>query len=426
MARMIDLIRSSAVSANLVQIAARGALSVPPGEMIEILVHLANHNRVFGSQARMTLAGWDEKASIAAAADPATSREVLDYLIAPENLRPQVLPALLENPSVPNESLMALAPSGSREIVDAMRRSTRVQRTSAILSALASNPNMSAVEGSAIHQQLAATGFEEAAHEEVLVGDEAPSDSAEGDVAEPVLAAFLNEHATELSAEGEKPFQPIGGFHGDLEVGGDAETDAADAGEETVSTSEQTAGAVATVQPTAAPASAAPAHSGLGAAAARKKIVKKERLSAEEERGSALQKIAKLDVKGRIQLAMKGTKEERSILVRDGTKLVALAVLESPKITDGEVEKFAAQKNVLEALLRQITMKRRFMKNYGVVRNLVYNPRTPLDVSLGLMKNLLLNDLKNLSSNKEVSDTIRKLALKMFKQKKDPTKKSTD
>ena len=122
---------------------------------------------------------------------------------------------------------------------------------------------------------------------------------------------------------------------------------------------------------------------------------------------------------------MKGTKEERSILVRDSTKLVALAVLESPKITDAEVEKFASQKNVLEAVLRQIPMKRRFAKNYCVVRNLVANPRTPLDVSLGLMKNLLVPDLRNLSSNKEVSDTIRKLALKMFKQKTDTTKKSS-
>lgn len=421
MARMIQLIRSTAVSANLMQIAARGALSVPPGEMIEILVYLANHNRVFGSQARMTLAGWDEKASVAAASDPATPREVLDYFIAPENLRPRLLAALLDNPSVPNENLMALAASGSREIVDAMRQSVRVQKTPGILSALASNPNTSATEGSTIHQQLAATGFEEAAQQEVSPAAETAPEGTEGDDAEPILAAFLNEHAKELTVEGEKPFQPIGGFHGELEEGREAQTGASETDEESVSMTGQPAAAVS-VQPTAAPAAAA----ALGTAAARKKVAKKEHLSADEERGSALQKIARLDIKGRIQLAMKGTKEERSILVRDGTKLVALAVLESPKITDGEVEKFAAQKNVLEALLRQITMKRRFMKNYAVVRNLVYNPRTPLDLSLGLMKNLLVNDLKNLSSNKEVSDTIRKLALKMFKQKKDPTKKSTD
>ncbi len=120
---------------------------------------------------------------------------------------------------------------------------------------------------------------------------------------------------------------------------------------------------------------------------------------------------------------MKGNKEERSILVRDGTKVVALAVLESPKITESEVERYANQKNVLEALLRGIPMKRRFMKHYGIVRNLVSNPRTPLDVSLALMKHLLTNDLKNLSANKEVSDTVRKLATKMYKQKKDSGKK---
>src|SRR5260370_20039321 len=137
------------------------------------------------------------------------------------------------------------------------------------------------------------------------------------------------------------------------------------------------------------------------------------------QRDKRVQKINRLDVKGRIQLAMKGNKEERSILIRDGTKVVALAVLDAPKISDGEVEKFALQKNVLEAVLRQIPLKRRFMKNYIVVRNLVSNPRTPLDLGLGLMKHLLTQDLKNISANKEVSETVRKLASKMYKQKLD-------
>jgi hypothetical protein len=141
------------------------------------------------------------------------------------------------------------------------------------------------------------------------------------------------------------------------------------------------------------------------------------------KRDNTMQKINRLDVKGRIQLAMKGNKEERSILIRDGTKVVALAVLDAPKISDGEVEKFALQKNVLEAVLRQIPLKRRFMKNYVVVRNLVSNPRTPLDLGLGLMKHLLTQDLKNISTNKEVSETVRKLAMKMYKQKLDQASK---
>ena len=120
---------------------------------------------------------------------------------------------------------------------------------------------------------------------------------------------------------------------------------------------------------------------------------------------------------------MKGTKEERSILVRDGTKVVALAVLDSPKITDSEVEKFASQRNVLESVLRGIPLKRRFMKHYGIVRNLVFNPRTPIDVAITLIKNLLVQDLKNLSGNKEVSETVRKSALRLFKQKLDSSKR---
>ena len=120
---------------------------------------------------------------------------------------------------------------------------------------------------------------------------------------------------------------------------------------------------------------------------------------------------------GRIALAMRGNKEDRSILIRDSTKLVALAVLDSPKVSEKEIETFALQKNVLESVLRTIPMRRKFAKNYNVQRNLVYNPRTPLDASLGLMKGLLVRDLKNLSENKDVADTIRKMASRLYRQK---------
>ena len=97
------------------EFAARGALQVPAAENIEILVHLAVHNKVFGDLAKMTLAGWDEKSSLAAASDPQTPREVLDYFIAPDNLRPKLLSALLENPSVPEPQLVKLATSAMRD-----------------------------------------------------------------------------------------------------------------------------------------------------------------------------------------------------------------------------------------------------------------------------------------------------------------------
>lgn len=410
MPRMIELIRSSSVPATLMHSAAKGALAVPPGEMMEILVYLATENRVFREQARLTLAGWDEAVSRPVAADPNTPKEVLDYMVSPQNLRPVLLPALLENPAVADATWVEFAASASRENVETMLASARVSHSAAILKALAKNPGLSGIQTTSIEAKLATAGqpaSPSAQPEPTLAMESAPTDGTpppepatkDEKQIEEGINLYLTEHAKEIAAEGEKPFQPIGGNYEELIVGND---------EKNV---EEAPAASVKPKPAAAP---------------KKPVVKKPHPGeGEEKRGSTLQKIAALDIRGRIQLAMKGTKEERSLLIRDGTKLVALAVLESPKISDGEVERYAGQKNVLEAVLRAIPMKRRFAKLYPVTRNLVSNPRTPLDVSLGLMKYILVNDLRNLSGNKEVSDTVRKLALKMFKQKVDSSKKNT-
>jgi hypothetical protein len=420
MPRQIDLIRASKLPSNMMQFAAKGALSVPPDENIEILVYLAKHNKLFGDVARMTLAGWDEKASLAAASDPKTSREVLDYLIAPENLRPKLLPALLENPSVVDSELAKFAISASPEAIATMLRSPRVRASAGILDCLRANPYLKADEASTVAELLrghkseapsvpvAGSGpqVDEVIAVDGAEGDEvaAPAASDEaGEVPEEVISAYLAEHATEIAVEQDKPFQPVGGI---VELLGSDFFPVSENKEmtETGSSTEKAA-----------------AESASAASAAKVRPAVKPKPAA--QRDNTMQKINRLDVKGRIQLAMKGNKEERSILIRDGTKVVALAVLDAPKISDGEVEKFALQKNVLEAVLRQIPMKRRFMKNYIVVRNLVSNPRTPLDLGLGLMKHLLLKDLKNISANKEVSETVRNLALKMYKQKLDAANK---
>jgi hypothetical protein len=425
MPRTIDLIRASKLPSNMMPFAAKGALSVPPDENIEILVYLAKHNKIFGDLARITLAGWDETASLAAASNPKTAREVLDYLIAPENLRLKLLPALLENPSVSESQLAKFAISASQEAIATMLQSARVRASAGILDSLRSNPYLKAEEASVVAKLLSAGGKEppptatadsaprvdEAAEtkaaEHLPEADHEPapvaSDEA-GDVPDEAVSSYLVENAAEIAAEQDKPFQPVGGI---VELLGADYFPVVEVKEMT-----EAAGSTEKAGASASTASAA--------AAAKSAVAVKPQPA---QRDNTMQKINRLDVKGRIQLALKGNKEERSILIRDGTKVVALAVLEAPKLADGEVEKFALQKNVLEAVLRQIPLKRRFMKNYIVVRNLVSNPRTPLDLGLGLMKHLLTQDLKNISANKEISETVRKLALKMYKQKLDAANK---
>ena len=427
MARMSDQIRASRLPSNMMQFAARGALQVPAAENIEILVYLARYNKVFGELARMTLAGWDEKTCLAAVADPQTPQEVLNYFISPDNLRPRLLPALLENPAIREEQIAKLANTVFRDILEVMLKSPRVRSSRTVVAALKSNPALKREEAAELDNLVAATSpnlapaavasssgsgratetgvASYASTKEVTEqskGAQEPDAESSPDatfgVEDESVFAYFQEHAEDIAAEGEKPFQAIGGMV-DMFLGESTAAEEIHAEERAVE-------------------SRAPAFA---ATPARAPIVPKP--PAAPKRENTFQKINSLDVKGRIQLALKGNKEERSILIRDGTKVVALAVLEAPKLSDGEVEKFASQKNVLEAVLRQIPLKRRFMKNYKVVRNLVGNPRTPLDLGLGLMKNLLTQDLKNLSANKEVSETIRKLALKMYKQKLDAANK---
>jgi hypothetical protein len=417
MSRQLDLIRKNALPSHQMMTAARGALHVSAEEMVEILVFIADNNKIFGEQARITLAGWDENSAKAIAVNPATPKEVLDYWTSPKNLRPALFPLLVENASVSASKLSNIGATLKGEWIDVMLASPRIRRSPAILHELSTNKELSGVQSARLQELITGKSHSqtiESGPERATPNEQAASPARETTKQEPAaeaanatlnaasdpeienaVAGFMKEHAAEIAAEGEKPFQPLGGIH------------------EEVTTDEPRAAAAA-ASATATPAASTPAK------AAPKKLANPQ----DEQRGSVLQKISRLDIKGRIQLGMKGTKEERSILVRDGTKIVALAVLDSPKITDGEVEKFASQKNVLEAVLRAIPMKRRFAKNYAVVRNLVFNPRTPLDVALGLMKNLLVQDLRNLSGNKEVSETIRKLALRMFKQKMETASKN--
>ncbi len=137
------------------------------------------------------------------------------------------------------------------------------------------------------------------------------------------------------------------------------------------------------------------------------------------KRETLMQKLTKLSVAQRVQLALKGGAEERRSLIRDTSKVVQRAVLQSPRLTDREVESFAAMSNLSDEILRLIATNRNFRKHYTVVRNLMNNPKTPLDVSLHLLPNLNPQDLKVLTFNKNVPETLRTTAVKLQRQRKD-------
>ncbi len=120
-----------------------------------------------------------------------------------------------------------------------------------------------------------------------------------------------------------------------------------------------------------------------------------------------------MSVSERVQFAIKGGSEARRTLIRDSNKVVQRAVLQSPRLTDQEVEAFASMTSLTDEILRLIAGNRKFRKNYTVVRNLLNNPKTPLDVSLHMLPMINAMDLKKLTTNKNIPETLRTTAGKL-------------
>ena len=147
----------------------------------------------------------------------------------------------------------------------------------------------------------------------------------------------------------------------------------------------------------------------------------KEAVSAAEpdraKRQTLLERLARMRVVERVQLALKGNREDRMALIRDPCKVVQRAVLQSSRITDREVEAYSAMANLSEEVLRLIATNRNFRKNYTVVRNLLNNPKAPLEISLHLLPNLTAQDLKLLTLNRNIPDTLRTMAIRLRRKR---------
>ena len=126
------------------------------------------------------------------------------------------------------------------------------------------------------------------------------------------------------------------------------------------------------------------------------------------------QLLSSLPIVQRMKIAMKGTREQRAQLIRDSNRMVATAVLSSPKLTDAEVEAFTKMGNVSEDVLRTIGMNRSWLKNYGVILGLVKNPKTPPAISMQLLNRVNEKDIKMLAVDRNVPEALRLVARKLM------------
>jgi hypothetical protein len=97
---------------------------------------------------------------------------------------------------------------------------------------------------------------------------------------------------------------------------------------------------------------------------------------------------------------------------------VAQAVLANNRITDQEVEKISSMRTVPEDVLRTIGNNRNWARVYSIIHNLARNPRTPLPTAMTILMRLQTKDLKGISANRNISEAIRKQALRLLSTRK--------
>jgi len=321
-----------------------------------LVARAADGDEEIGREAKTSLQSWPPDELRALASDAASDPAVLAHLLASESADTPILAAVLSNPATPLQAIASAARSLQPEGLDTLlTNQTLLIRIPSLLAEVEANP--------------LATPLQRSRVEEIRRHFFAPSGAARGPAGVP-----------EDKASGPPPAPE--------RIPSVIPEPAAATGSAPAPESEAEAPFAATgLADATGPAGPAP-HEG------------------------TLRRILGMSVGDKIQLAFKGTREERSILIRDSSRSVQEAVLGSPKLTDNEVEVIARMRNIGEDILRQIAANRDWIKAYSIVQGLASNPKTPLGVSMKLVSRLTTHDLKIMQRDKNVPDALRRQARK--------------
>ena len=135
-------------------------------------------------------------------------------------------------------------------------------------------------------------------------------------------------------------------------------------------------------------------------------------LAEDNDTQSVNQKLQRMSFTQKLKAASKGTREMRSILVRDPNKMIAATVMSSPKLTEQEIEGIAGMGSVSEDVLRMIAHNRSWMKSYKIMVRLVRNPKFPVALSMNLLQRVNNKDLALIAIDRNVPEPVRIAARK--------------
>ena len=363
--------------------AARGILPLPHADLLEILVTFAgSDDPELAAHARETLASQEPGMLTGSVKSGEIAVSVLDYFARQDGISREVHESILINTRTPSDSLVAFARgTTSAELLEILSLNQQLLiKTPAIIDAIVQNPHRSS-EAERRAAETKREFFEKERGQQQIASE---------------LRAQGNEAAAEFIEQGEFESDDDALFFARHIVVPDAETDDSWMGLEYIEelyeeTPEERQAIV-------------------------DKIVGEfrfEEMDRIDERISVINRIMKMGMKDRVKMAIKGDREARNILIRDPNRIVAQAVIGNPRITEQEIEKIASMRTATEDVLRQIANNRQWCRCYPVMHNLAKNPRTPIANVLTILSRLQLRDLAALSKNKNVSDAVRRQALRL-------------
>jgi len=374
--------------------AARGLLPLAADELLEVLVTLrADEDQEVVEAAAETLEAQPAETLLAVASASETSPTVLSYLASCAAAQREIHEAVVLNAGTPDEAVAALASGTSDgsllELISINQQ--RLIRAPAIIEALLRNPARTN-EAERRAQETRREFFEKERGAQ-QIADEM---RARGMGA---AAEFL-ETAESIGDGGDLTYDDAWLLAAHIEVS-DADIDdswlPAEWMEELFAESDEqrAANLERVIAETAAE---------LGEVA--------------PERVSLIRRVMLMKVKDRVKLAMKGDREARSILIRDSNRIVAVAVIHNPRITDQEVEGISAMRTVSDEVLRLIAMNRTWARSYPVIHNLARNPRTPIATAMNVLLRLHTKDLQQIAQNRNVSEAVRRQAQRLAQMRK--------
>jgi hypothetical protein len=366
--------------------AASGMLPLPQSDLLEVLVNLRQEDDPnIVEAATETLAEQDAEDLLAAATNDETSPTVLDYLATLSNEHKQIHEAVILNRNTSDRAIATLAGATREasllELISLNQQ--RLVRFPAIIDAILEDEGRSS-EASRRARETKREFFEkergaqQIAQELRARGNSAAAEFFESaDLGEGMTvedAWLIASHIEVSDADLDNSWLPAERYE-ELQV-----------------------------------------ETGAERAANFAKVMEHERLETGEvpaERVSLIRRIMFLNARDRMKLAMKGDREARGILIRDSNRLVAVAVINNPRVTDQEVENIAAMRTVSDEVLRLIALNRSWARSYPIIHNLVRNPRTPIPTAISTLPRIRTRDLQQITQNRNVSEAVRRQALRL-------------